>query len=130
MGFEVGELSLCVSCIFIGDGGEGTSRWRCLAVGVELVLGVLASELQVVAVVGVYSELHDVMPGAVLVLELVIVAVHLTVVAHLEVACRELNREVLVLSAAFALAVVQTRSQVRVLPLAFVDRAGALRSTF
>ena len=56
---------------------------RCLAVGVELVLGVLASELQVVAVVGVYRELHDVMPGAVLVLELVIVAVHLTVVAHL-----------------------------------------------
>ena len=51
-----------------------------LAVGVEIALGVLASELQEVAVVGVYSELHGVLPGAVLVLELVIVAVHLTVV--------------------------------------------------
>ena len=89
MGFEAGELGVVVrssvlSCIFIRRRGTGEGlAARCLAVGVELVRGVLAGELQDVAVVGGYSELHDVMPVAVLVLELVIVAVRRSVVAHL-----------------------------------------------
>ena len=84
MGFEAGELVLSsssvLSCIFIRRRGTGEGlAARCLAVGVELVRGVLASELQDVAVVGGYSELHDVMPVAVLVLELVTVSyTHLT----------------------------------------------------